>query len=272
MTGEVFPRTRPTSQPPDRDPDETAEWFASVDAVAARHGPDRTRDLLRRVNLHARSTGIDVTDLAETDYINTIAPADEPDYPGDESLERRIRALIRWNAAVMVARANRPELGVGGHIATYASAADLYEVGFNHFFRGKTAPDGGRRSGDQIYFQGHASPGMYARAFLEGRLSEGQLDLFRQETRRTSDGRPGLASYPHPRTMPDFWELSTVSMGLGAINSIYQARFNRYLTHRGIADTSDSRVWAFVGDGEMDEPEAQGALTVAGREGLDNLV
>ncbi len=272
MTEEPIPRTGPVSQPPDRDPAETAEWFASIDSVAEHQGAARARDLLRRVAWHARSVGIDVPDMAETDYINTIAPEDEPDYPGDEELEQRIRALIRWNAAVMVARGNREELGVGGHIATYASAADLYEVGFNHFFRGKTAPDGSPRPGDQIYFQGHASPGMYARAFLEDRLSAEQLDLFRQETRRTSEGRPGLASYPHPRTMPDFWELSTVSMGLGAINSIYQARFNKYLENRGLADTSDSRVWAFVGDGEMDEPEAQGALTVAGRDGLDNLV
>ncbi|MGH3924481.1 MAG: pyruvate dehydrogenase (acetyl-transferring), homodimeric type, partial [Pseudonocardiaceae bacterium] len=177
------------------------------------------------------------------------------------------RAYIRWNAAVMVSRANRPEIGVGGHIATYASAASLYEVGFNHFFRGKA---GGH--GDQVFFQGHASPGIYARAYLEGRLSEGQLDLFRQELGRTSGGRPGLPSYPHPRLMPDFWEFPTVSMGLGAINSIYQARFNRYLHHRGIVDTSGSRVWGFVGDGEMDEPESLGALGVAAREELDNLI
>ncbi|MGH3423092.1 MAG: pyruvate dehydrogenase (acetyl-transferring), homodimeric type, partial [Nocardioidaceae bacterium] len=195
----------------------------------------------------------------------SIPPEREPWFPGDEDIERRIRAYIRWNAAVMVSRANRPGLGVGGHIATYQSAASLYEVGFNHFFRGREHPGGG----DQIYFQGHASPGIYARAFLEGRLDEDKLSHFRQEV---SHGvGQGLSSYPHPRLMPDFWEFPTVTMGHASINSIYQARFNRYLMHRGIKDTSQQHVWAFLGDGEMGEPESLGAIGVAAREELDNL-
>jgi pyruvate dehydrogenase E1 component len=249
-------------QLPDRDPEETRDWLDSLSDVVERQGADRARYLLRRVLDHAAGLDVGLPPLPSTDYLNTIPAAAEPDYPGDEELERRLLAIVRWNAAAIVSRANRPELGVGGHMASYASAAELFEVGFNHFFRGK---DGGH--GDQIFFQGHSSPGVYARAFLEGRLSEEQLDAFRQE------GRPGgLASYPHPRLEPEFWEFPTVSMGLGALNAIYQARFNKYLGNQGIADTSGSRVWAFVGDGEMDEPEAQGALTVAAREGLDNLV
>ncbi len=253
------------SQLSDVDPAETAEWLESLDAVVAHHGPDRARYLLLRLLEAARASSVGVPALTSTDYINTIPPEREPPFPGDADLERRIRAYVRWNAAVMVTRAQRPGLGVGGHIATYASAASLYEVGFNHFFRGKGTADD-PQAGDQIFIQGHGSPGIYARAYLEGRLTEAQLDLFRQ------DGQPGgLSSYPHPRLMPDFWEYPTVSMGLGALNSIYQARFNRYLHARGIADTSRSRVWAFLGDGEMDEPEALGALGVASREGLDNL-
>ena len=250
------------SQLPDEDPTETREWVASVASVIEHEGPDRARYLLTRALQAAHASGVDVPALTSTDYINTIPPELEPEFPGDEALERRIRRFIRWNAAVMVTRAQRPEAGVGGHIATYASAATLYEVGFNHFFRGRDDDD----LGDQIFFQGHASPGMYARAYLEGRLSEEELDLFRQEQ---TEG--GLASYPHPRLMPDFWEFPTVSMGLGPIASIYQARFNRYLENRGFKDTANQRVWCFVGDGEMDEPESQGALTVAAREGLDNL-
>ena len=211
-----------------------------------------------------REQSVGVPGLRSTDFINTIPPEREPWFPGDEYAERRIRAYIRWNAAVMVSRANRPGLGVGGHIATYASAASLYEVGFNHFFRGK---DHGE-SGDQVFFQGHAAPGIYARAFLEGRLSENQLNGFRQELSHRGGGLP---SYPHPRLMPDFWEFPTVSMGLGAINSVYQARFNRYLLAREIKDTSRSHVWAFLGDGETDEPEVLGAISVAAREELDNL-
>ncbi|MGH8907267.1 MAG: pyruvate dehydrogenase (acetyl-transferring), homodimeric type [Egibacteraceae bacterium] len=255
------------TQLPDVNPDETREWLESLDDVIERQGRTRARYLILKVLERARAQQVGVPALRSTDYINTIPPEREPPFPGDEHIERRIRAFIRWNAAVMVSRANRPGIGVGGHIATYASAASLYEVGFNHFFKGKA-----NGHGDQVFFQGHASPGIYARAYLEGRLTEAQLDLFRQEGSRTDDGRPGLSSYPHPRLMPSFWEFPTVSMGLGGINSIYQARFNRYLHSRGIVDTSESRVWAFLGDGEMDEPESLGALGVAAREELDNLI
>src|SRR5690606_14160638 len=254
-------------QLPDIDPEETNEWIESLDGVIQHRGPKRARYVMLRLLERARERQVGVPPLTTTDYINTIPPEREPWFPGDEHLERRIRAYIRWNAAIMVHRAQRPGVGVGGHISTYASAASLYEVGFNHFFRGKNHPGGG----DQVFFQGHASPGMYARAFLEGRLTEAQLDGFRQELSHAPHGG-GLPSYPHPRLMPDFWEFPTVSMGLGAINSIYQARFNRYLHHRGIKDTSQQRVWAFLGDGEMDEPESLGAIGVAAREELDNLV
>jgi len=261
------------SQLPDIDPDETSEWLESLDAVVAAQGKTRARYLMLKLLERARERQIGVPALRSTDYINTIPPEAEPWFPGDERIEKQIRRAVRWNAAVMVSRANRPELGVGGHIATYASAASLYEVGFNHFFRGKHAAAGGTgkhqadgSSGDQVFFQGHASPGIYARAFLEGRLTQEQLDGFRQEI-----SRGGIPSYPHPRLMPDFWEFPTVSMGLGPIDAIYQARFNRYLHARGIADTSNSRVWAFLGDGEMDEPESLGAIGVAAREELDNL-
>ncbi|MDT7546384.1 MAG: pyruvate dehydrogenase component, partial [Actinomycetota bacterium] len=240
------------SQLPDVDPDETSEWLASLDAVIDAAGRQRARYLMLRMLERARQKNVGVPALRSTDYINTIPPEREPWFPGDEHIERRIRAYVRWNAAIMVSRANRPEVGVGGHIATYASAASLYEVGFNHFFRGK---DGDNSSGDQVFFQGHASPGIYARAFLEGRLTEDDLDGFRQESRDRK-----LPSYPHPRLMPEFWEFPTVSMGLGPISAIYQARFNRYLHNRRIADTSGSRVWAFLGDGETDEPESLGAL------------
>jgi len=252
------------NQLPDVDPSETSEWLESLDGVVDAQGRSRARYLMLRLLERAREHHVGVPGLRSTDYINTIAPESEPWFPGDEHVERRIRAFIRWNAAIMVSRANRPELGVGGHIATYASSASLYEVGFNHFFRGK---DGGE-SGDQIYFQGHASPGIYARAFLEGRLSQDRLDGFRQELSHPGGGLP---SYPHPRLLPDFWEFPTVSMGLGPINAIYQARFNRYLHSRGITDTSRSHVWAFLGDGETDEPESLGAIGVAAREELDNL-
>jgi pyruvate dehydrogenase E1 component len=252
------------NQTPDADPDETAEWLESLDAVVGQAGRGRARFLMLKLLERAREKSVGVPGLRSTDYLNTIPPEREPAFPGDEDAERRIRAFVRWNAAVMVSRANRPEIGVGGHIATYASAASLYEVGFNHFFRGKDVPDG---SGDQIFFQGHASPGVYARAYLEGRLTTEHLDGFRQESRDAS-----LPSYPHPRLMPDFWEFPTVSMGLGPIAAIYQARFNRYLHHRGIKDTSASKVWCFLGDGEMDEPESLGAIGIAAREELDNLV
>jgi len=252
------------TQLPDIDPDETREWLDSFDNVVRTRGRARARYVMLRLLERAREQQVGVPGLRSTDYINTIPPEREPWFPGDEYVERRIRAYIRWNAAVMVSRANRPGMGVGGHIATYASAASLYEVGFNHFFRGK---DHGE-SGDQVFFQGHAAPGIYARAFLEGRLTETQLNGFRQELSHPGGGLP---SYPHPRLMPDFWEFPTVSMGLGAIDAIYQARFNRYLLAREIKDTSRSHVWAFLGDGEMDEPEALGAIGLAAREELDNL-
>ena len=253
------------TQLPDIDPDETREWVESLDAVLDERGKARARYLMLKLIERARERQVGVPALRSTDYINSIPPEREPWFPGDEHIERRIRAFIRWNAAVMVSKANRKGLEVGGHIATYQSAASLYEVGFNHFFRGKDHPGGG----DQIFIQGHASPGMYARAFLEGRLSADQLDGFRQEVSRGPHN--GLSSYPHPRLMPDFWEFPTVSMGLAALNSIYQARFNRYLHHRGIKDTSQQHVWAFLGDGEMGEPESLGAIGLAAREELDNL-
>lgn len=249
------------SQYPDIDETETQEWVDSLDAVVEERGKSRGRYLLLKVLERARQRNIGIPSLTTTDYVNTIPPERQVEYPGDQELESRIAAFIRWNAAVMVHRA---ELGhsVGGHIGTYASAATLYETGFNWFFRGKEH-DGG---GDQVYFQGHASPGVYARAFLEGRLSTDDLDAFRREV-----DQPGLSSYPHPRLMPRFWEFPTVSMGLGPINAIYQARFNRYLHNRGITDTSQQRVWFYGGDGETAEPETLGALNVASREGLDNL-
>ncbi|HEX6195649.1 MAG TPA: pyruvate dehydrogenase (acetyl-transferring), homodimeric type [Jiangellaceae bacterium] len=254
------------SQLPDVDSEETREWLESLDAVVENAGRHRARYLMLALLQRARERQVGVPSLRSTDYINTIPPESEPEFPGDEDIERHIRRYIRWNAAIMVHRAQRPGIGVGGHISTYASSASLYEVGFNHFFRGKDHPGGG----DHIYYQGHASPGMYARAYLEGRLSEAQLDGFRQELTNGGPGA-GLPSYPHPRLMPEFWEFPTVSMGLGAINAVYQARFNRYLHNRGLKDTSEQRVWAFLGDGEMDEPEALGAIGLAAREELDNL-
>src|SRR3954468_8195627 len=250
-------------QLPDRDQDETADWVRSLDSVVEEEGRARAQFILYRVLKRARQHNLGLPPLTATRYINTISPEQEPDYPGDEALELRIRRMIRWNAVAMVLRGNTRAPGIGGHLATYASAATLYEVGFNHFFRGKDA-DG---MGDHVFFQGHAAPGIYARAFLEGRLHESQLDHFRQEV---VPGE-GLSSYPHPRLMPDFWEFPTVSMGLPPLAAIYQARFNRYLPPRGIKDASNNRVWAFLGDGETDEPEAMGSLSIAAREGLDNL-
>ena len=254
------------TQLPDIDPDETQDWIDSFDALLDERGRERARYVMLRLLERARQKQVGVPALRSTDYINTIPPEREPWFPGDEDIERRIRAFIRWNAAVMVSSANRKGLEVGGHIATYQSSASLYEVGFNHFFRGKDHPGGG----DQIFIQGHGSPGIYARAFLEGRLTEQQLSRFRQEVQHGVGA--GLPSYPHPRLMPDFWEFPTVSMGLTAINSIYQARFNRYLHNRGIKDTDEQTVWAFLGDGEMGEPESLGAVRIAAREELDNLV
>ncbi|MEA2519815.1 MAG: pyruvate dehydrogenase component, partial [Chloroflexota bacterium] len=250
-------------QLPDIDEAETREWIDSFDQLVAQEGEGRARFLMYKLLKRARQLHVGLPPLTQTRYINTISPEQEPFFPGDEAIEHRIRRIVRWNAVAMVLRANNRFSGIGGHLATYASAASLYEVGFNHFFKGKD----GDTPGDQIFYQGHAAPGMYARAFLEGRLSEDQLDHFRRET---VPGQ-GLSSYPHPRLMPDFWEFPTVSMGLGPISAIYQARYNRYLQNRGLLDTSGSRVWAFVGDGETDEPESLGALHVAAREGLDNL-
>ncbi|MDI3403118.1 pyruvate dehydrogenase (acetyl-transferring), homodimeric type [Streptomyces cavernicola] len=260
MTDPVGKLPSQLDQLPDRDPEETAEWAASVDAVSEHAGTHRAEYLLRRTLQHAEDAGLALPRLLETDYVNTIPTSAEPAIDGDEEMERKITAWNRWNAAAMVTRGSKH--GVGGHIATFASAAWLYETGFNHFFRGKEQ-DG---SGDQLYIQGHASPGIYARAFLDGRISEQQLDNFRQES-----GGNGLPSYPHPRRLPWLWEFPTVSMGLGPLSAIYQARFNRYLTNRGIKDVSNSHVWAFLGDGEMDEPESTAALALASREGLDNL-
>ncbi len=255
-------------QLPDLDPTETEEWVDSFDAVLEVHGKERARFLLMKLLERAKETQVGFPATVSTPYVNTIPASQEPWFPGDEETERRIRAYMRWNAAVMVVRANHVAEGIGGHLATFASSASLYEVGFNHFFRGKA----GGRPGDQVFFQGHAAPGIYARAFLEGRLSEGELEHFRMELSGEAAGTGGLSSYPHPRLMPEFWEFPTVSMGIGPLNAIYQAHFNKYLHNRGIADTSGSRVWCFVGDGECDEPETLGALSLAGREQLDNLI
>jgi pyruvate dehydrogenase E1 component len=246
----------------DIDPQETAEWLEALREIAE-ESPARARFLIYQLTREAQARQIGVPSMVSTPYINTIPPEQEPDFPGDEDLERRIRRLIRWNAVAMVSRANKHHEGIGGHISTYASAASLFEVGFNHFFRGHGAEGGP----DHVYFQGHGAPGIYARAFLEGRISEEQMESFRREA-----FGGGLSSYPHPRLMPDFWEYPTVSMGLSPLNAVYQARFNRYLQNRGIKDTSNQRVWCFVGDGEMDEPESMAGLSIAAREGLDNLI
>ena len=248
-------------QLPDRDPQETEEWIDSIASIIDIKGEERARYLLQTLIREARDRNIAIPPLTNSPYVNTIPPESEPEYPGDEILEKKIRRIIRWNAAMMVSKANKKFEGLGGHISTYASAASLYEVGFHHFFKGKN-----NGIGDFIYYQGHASPGIYSRAYLEGRLNEGHLDHFRREA-----FADGLSSYPHPRLMPDFWEFPTVSMGLGPTNAIYHARFLRYLQERGIADTSNSRVWAFLGDGECDEPETLHALHLAHREKLDNL-
>jgi pyruvate dehydrogenase E1 component len=243
---------------------ETREWLDSLDYVINRRGPERARELLAQLGVYAQRAGVKIPFTANTPYINTIPVERQPVYPGSREIERRIKSLVRWNALAMVVRANREESGIGGHISTYASAATLFEVGFNHFFRARNA----NHDGDIVYFQGHASPGVYARAFLEGRVSEEHLRNFRRELRPGG----GLSSYPHPWLMPDFWEFPTVSMGLSPIMAIYQARFNRYLEDRGLKETNDAKVWAFLGDGEMDEPESLGAITLASRERLDNLI
>jgi pyruvate dehydrogenase E1 component len=244
---------------------EDREWLESLRQVFESGGPERLRGLLRLVAAQAQAYGVPQECALTTPYVNTIPAAVQPPYPGDRVLERRIKSIVRWNAMAMVVRANRESAGIGGHISTYASAAGLYEVGFNHFFKGRGA-DG--FSGDMVYFQGHASPGIYARAFVEGRLTEKDLIKFRRELAPGG----GLSSYPHPYLMPHFWEFPTVSMGLGPLMAIYQARFNQYLADRGILDTKGRKVWAFLGDGEMDEPESMGALTLASREKLDDLI
>jgi pyruvate dehydrogenase E1 component len=249
----------------DIDPAETQEWLESLEYVLKTRGAERVKYLLDRLDKKARLEGVDLPAASNTPYINTIPKEKQPRYPGNREIERRIKSIIRWNALAMVTRANWKDDSLGGHISTFASSATLYEVGFNHFFRGKGE---GGYDGDQIYFQGHASPGMYARAFVEGRLTEEQLDNFRRELQPN----PGLSSYPHPWLMPDFWEFPTVSMGLGPIMSIYQARFNEYLEDRGLAKTRHKKVWAFLGDGECDEPETLGAITLAAREQLENLI
>src|ERR1700728_3218077 len=251
------------SPPADLDPVETREWIASIDSVLRAEGPQRAHYLLERLIDHTRRSGAYLPFRPNTAYVNTIALTAQPEYPGDRSLERRIEAFIRWNAMAMVVQANRKSSEYGGHISTYASSATLYEVGFNHFWRAPSA----EHPGDLVYIQGHSSPGIYARAYIEGRLSDEQLSRFRQEV-----GGNGLSSYPHPWLMPDFWQFPTVSMGLGRMMAIYQARFIRYLENRGLLAPSDRKVWCFCGDGEMDEPESMGALTMPVSERLDNLI
>jgi pyruvate dehydrogenase E1 component len=248
----------------DSDADETREWLDSFTGVLQAQGTDRASYLLTQLKHKAFRSGVDIPFTANTPYINTIPRERQAPFPGSREIERRIKSLVRWNAMAMVVRANKNTPGIGGHISTYASAATLYEIGYNHFFRGPEAPGGA----DLVYFQGHASPGIYARAFVEGRLSAKHLENFRREM---AEGG-GLSSYPHPWLMPNFWQFPTVSMGLGPIMAIYQARYNRYLLHRGLKDTSQQRVWCFLGDGETDEPESLGALTLASREKLDNLI
>lgn len=248
----------------DLNPQETTEWLESLDEVIDEEGPDRASYLLQRLNWHAAEFGVTAPLRLNTPYVNTIPVEEEVPYPGDRELERRIKNLARWNALAMVVRANKYDDNIGGHISTFASLATLVEVAQNHFFHGSY----GDQPGDLVYFQGHSSPGMYARAYLEGRLTEEHLLNFRHELRE----HPGLSSYPHPWLMPDFWQFPTVSMGLGPLNAIYQARFMRYLENRGIIPRTPRKVWAFLGDGEMDEPESMGALTLASREKLDNLI
>jgi pyruvate dehydrogenase E1 component len=255
----------------DLDPQETREWLQALDAVVAAQGKDRAHFLLDQLLEEARQHGVDKPFSANTGYVNTIEPEDEAKSPGNLELEGRLRAYMRWNAMAMVVKANRlnPEDGgdLGGHISSFASVAHMFAAGFNHFWHADDTESGGTHGGDLLYIQGHSAPGIYARAFLEGRLSEEQLLNFRQEV-----AGKGISSYPHPKLMPGFWQFPTVSMGLGPIMAIYQARFLKYLHARGIADTSKRRVWVFCGDGEMDEPESLGAIGLAAREKLDNLV
>src|SRR5271167_4925076 len=256
---------RPVVPPSDVDElEEIWEWIESFDAVVANGKPGQASRILQEIRNRALASGVQVPFTANTPYVNTIHVSQQAALPGDQEIERKIKSLVRWNALAMVVRANREEHNIGGHISTYGSVATLFEVGFDYFFRARTAES----EGDTVYFQGHAAPGVYARAFLEGRLSAEQLENFRRELRPGG----GLSSYPHPWLMPDFWEFPTVSMGLSPIMAIYQARFNRYLEDRGLKPATDAKVWAFLGDGETDEPEALGAITLASREHLDNLI
>src|SRR3954468_20533696 len=248
---------------PDVDIQETQEWLEAIEAVIRHDGPERAQDLLERVLEHARASGVPMEVQLNTPYVNTIAPDAEAPFPGAAQLEHRIRSLIRWNAIAMVLQANKESSELGGHIASYQSAATLYEVGFNHFWHAPSDEHGG----DLVYFQGHSSPGIYSRAYLEGRLTDEQIADFRQEV-----SKPGVSSYPHPWLMPDFWQFPTVSMGLGPLMGIHQAYFLKYLHGRALAETEGRKVWVFAGDGEMDEPESMGAISLAGREKLDNLV
>ncbi|MDP7742826.1 MAG: pyruvate dehydrogenase (acetyl-transferring), homodimeric type, partial [Lentisphaeria bacterium] len=248
----------------DVDDIETREWLESLEWVLANEGPERAAHLITRLEALMARRGAPMPTGSRTPYVNSIPVGLEPQYPGNRDIERRIKSIVRWNAMAMVVRANRHNTDVGGHISTFASAATLYEVGFNHFFRGPSE----EYAGDQVYFQGHASPGIYARAFVEGRLSQQQLENFRRELHPSG----GLSSYPHPWLMPDFWQFPTVSMGLAPIMAIYQARFNRYLEDRGLKPKNGGKVWAFLGDGETDEPESLGAISLPVREQLDNLV
>src|SRR3954466_9421855 len=256
----ALPRAVGDPHDPDADPLETREWIEALDALIAEEGAERATFLLRRLLQHARTKRVPLPSVLATPYVNTIGLADQPPYQGNLEIESRLSALVRWNALAMVVRANRESAELGGHIASYASAADLFEVGFNHFFRGGA-------QGDLVYFQPHSAPGVYARAFLEGRLTEENLARYRQET-----AGGGLCSYCHPYLMPEFWQFPTGSMGLGPLNAVYQDRFMRYLEHRGILQTARRKVWAFVGDGEMDEPESLAGLSLAARDGLDNLI
>ncbi|MCL4153298.1 UNVERIFIED_CONTAM: hypothetical protein GTU68_026238, partial [Idotea baltica] len=252
-----------TDQNHDSDELETQEWLEALDAVIEREGADRAHYIIERLIDKSRRSGVNLPYKASTGYVNTIPPHLEQRTPGDHEIEHKLRSMVRWNATAMVLRANRNKSGLGGHIASFASAATLYDVGFNHFFHAPTPEHGG----DLIMFQGHSAPGIYARSFLEGRLTEDDLDKFRREV----DG-DGLSSYPHPWLMPEYWQFPTVSMGWCSLTSIYQARFMKYLQHRGLAKTENRKIWAFLGDGEMDEPESLGAISLAGREKLDNLV
>jgi pyruvate dehydrogenase E1 component len=272
--------------PRDSDPNETREWIEAFDAMVEAEGRERATYLLRRLLDHARKRRVQLPPVLNTPYRNSVGLADQPQFPGNLEIEQRLSSIVRWNALAMVVRANRAYPELGGHIASYASAADLFEVGFNHFFRaGPAGEKSGSDGGDLIYFQPHSATGVYSRAFLEGRLSEEQLAHYRRETGATAGDAPpasvgsalahkgqGLSSYPHPWLMPDFWQFPTGSMGLGPIQAIYQARFMKYLAGRGILDTAGRKVWAFAGDGEMDEPESLAGLSLAAREGLDNLI